>query len=121
MSANDDLAKQAISSLLSSADVQKVKAFSIGTFKLDPVLLKNVASAVTNGDIKVKYDAAKYQGWAEYDVISNTFFVGFTSPTLTQKGLIVHEAVHAYFDMKNETTMKVVDSESAAYLTQCEF
>jgi hypothetical protein len=121
MSANDDLAKQAISTLLNSADLQKIKAFTISSFKLDPLLLKNVANAVASGDIKVQYDSVKYQGWAEYDSDSNTFFVGFTSPDLTKKGLIVHEATHAYFDMKNAAGMKVVDSESAAFLAQCEF
>jgi hypothetical protein len=119
---NDELAKQMIMTILNGSDLQKIKPFNIGAFQLNPLLLKNVASRITSGDIKVKYDDVKYKGWAEYDIDTNTFYLGFsTADNLSRKALIVHESTHAYFDMLGAAKMKVGDSEAAAYLAQCEY
>jgi hypothetical protein len=47
--------------------------------------------------------------------------LGFKATTeLSKKALVVHEAVHAVYDMV-KMKMSVADSESIAYLVQCQY
>src|SRR5262249_23719195 len=73
-----------------------------------------------SGAIKAVYDDKK-KGMAEYDYSSNTLYLGFTSTSeLTKKALVVHEAVHAVYDLV-KMKMSVADSESIAYIVQCQY
>ena len=48
-------------------------------------------------------------------------YLGFKSATeLTQKALVVHEAVHVVYDMV-KMKMSVADSEAIAYIVRCQY
>lgn len=106
--------------ILTGSEVQKInsftffgKHFTVGTFT-------QIKSLIEAGFIKAVYDESK-AGMAEYDYGNNTLYLGFTSTTeLTKKALVVHEAVHAVYDMV-KMKMSVADSESIAYIVQCQY
>lgn len=106
--------------IIGSSDVQKVnsftfygKTFSIGTFA-------NIKDLIEKGFIKGVYDASK-AGMAEYDYATNTLYLGFSSTSeLSKKALVVHECVHAVYDQV-KMKMSVQDSESIAYIVQCQY
>lgn len=113
------LAAVEVIKVLLSSDTQKMKSFSFGGVGFTPQVFPILANMI--GDkIKVEYDSSQ-SGRAEYDYGSNTLYLGFKSATtLSRKALIIHECVHAVYDAVSQK-MSVADSESIAYIAQCQF
>jgi len=92
--------------------------------RVDAGLLEKVATAVAQGAIGVKINPGVRRASggaldAEYSSISKhfTFPHGFLRPVFDE-ALVVHEAVHAGFDLER-IRMPAADDEAAAYIAQC--
>ena len=121
MASDDDQAKQAVLSVLTMPTVAQLRTFKINGHEFKPAELSALNVQVAADKIHVKFDSTM-QGHAEYDTGTNTFHVGFTAASsLTRKALIVHEATHALCDFQNKSTMDIGESESMAYIAQCQF
>lgn len=120
MATDDELVKDMVVNVLSSADVYKVKHFKMGSIYLHPVLFTQLLTLIQFGKVKFKFVAAASGG--VYESGTNTFEFGYTTAsTLSQKALILHEATHALLDMMIAPGMKVEDSEAMAYIVQCQY
>ncbi len=105
-------AKMEVIKVLLSDGTQKIKPFSFGGVGFTPQVFPVLVTMIKDNKIKVEYDS-KQSGRAEYDYGTNTLYLGFTSASsLSKKALIIHESVHAVFD---------ADSESIAYIAQCQY
>lgn len=111
------LAKVAVMRALAHPSVRFVN-FMIGPYYVSEFQLGRVKGCVESGMIPVKYDTSLGAG-AEYDTGNNTIYLSFTSNSLTRDALIVHECVHAAFDLDNLSAAKVDISEASAYIAQC--
>ena len=121
MASDDDQAKAAVLGVLMLPTLFLMKSFKVNSHEFKPADLAALVPTIALDKIHVKFDAA-VAGHAEYDVSTNTFHVAFTTATtLTRKALVVHEATHALCDFKNKSTMDVGESESMAYIAQCQF
>jgi hypothetical protein len=121
MASDDDQAKAAVLGVLMLPTVFMMKPFKVNTHEFKPADLFALTTTIAMDKIHVKFDAS-VAGHAEYDTGTNTFLVAFTvATTLTRKALIVHEATHALCDFKNKSTMDIGESESMAYIAQCQF
>ena len=93
-------------------------------FSLRGAHFTQIANRISNGTLDVQTDATLPAGVAKYtalsggDATANTFYV-CSAPPLGRlfEGLIVHEAVHAVFDMY-QTTVEWIDNEAIAYIAQ---
>jgi len=109
-----------VANILGGSEIQKINSFTFYGKYFTATTFANIKSMIEGGFIKVTYDEKK-SGMAEYDYTTNTIFLGFTSTTeLSKKALIVHEAVHAVYDQV-KMKMSVADSESIAYIVQCQY
>lgn len=85
--------------------------------------LRRVAEALADNTIAVQTGGvadgwAKYSARAENGTAANTFYIGANNYSSRDfNGLIVHEAVHAWFDLER-TTLPWLDNEAAAYMAQ---
>jgi len=121
MASDDDQAKVAVLSVLLLPTVFSMKPFKVNNHEFKPADLFAISTAIATDKIHVKFDAS-VAGHAEYDTGTNTFHVAFTTATsVTRKALVVHEATHAMCDVKNASTMDIGESESMAYIAQCQF
>lgn len=110
----------AVKDTLSSSDLMKIKKFSFKGVGFDPRTFGVLKTVIEQGKIKVEYDSSK-DGYAEYDYGSNTMFLGFlVAGTYERTALIVHEAVHAIYDVANQKMTNAV-SEAIAYIVQCQY
>jgi hypothetical protein len=106
--------------ILNSAEAKKINSFTFYGKHFTVMTFNNIKSLVEGGFIKAVYDETK-SGMAEYDYSNNTLYLGFKSATeLSKKALVVHEAVHAVYDQV-KMKMSVADSESIAYIVQCQY
>ncbi len=113
-------AKLEVIKVLLSDGTQKIKPFSFGGIGFTPQVFPVLVNMINNDKIKVEFDS-KQSGRAEYDYGTNTLYLGFTSASsLSKKALIIHECVHAVYDAVSQK-MSVADSESIAYIAQCQF
>lgn len=96
------------------------------THKIDGNAFLTVASKISEGYLKIVEDefpgedrmvyAASDDPVEAYE--ANTFYLGGTSRQSRQFGaLVVHEAVHAHFDLEH-VRIPWVDNEAAAYIAQ---
>jgi len=109
-----------VTGILTGSEIQKVNSFTFYGKHFTATTFANIKSMIEAGFIKAVYDEKKV-GMAEYDYASNTLYLGFKSTSeLTKKALVVHEAVHAVYDMV-KMKMSVADSESIAYIVQCQY
>jgi hypothetical protein len=109
-----------VANILTGSEIQKINSFTFYGKHFTPTTFANIKSMIEAGFIKVVHDEKKV-GMAEYDYASNTMYLGFkTTSELTKKALVVHEAVHAVYDMV-KMKMSVADSESIAYIVQCQY
>jgi hypothetical protein len=121
MASDDDQAKTAVLGVLLLPTVFMMKPFKVNNHEFKPADLFALTTTIATDKIHVKFDAS-VAGHAEYDTGSNTFHVAFTAATsLTRKALIVHEATHALCDFANKSAMDIGESESMAYIAQCQF
>jgi hypothetical protein len=106
--------------ILGSSEAKKINSFTFYGKHFTVTTFANIKDLVEQGLIKVEHDATQ-SGRAEYDYGTNTLYFGFTSTTeLSKKALVVHEAVHAVYDLV-KMKMSVADSESIAYIVQCQY
>ena len=92
--------------------------FKMNGHSVSSTLLRDVAKYIENKKISVVYDP-NIGGKAEYDLKTNTIHLRLTKNSMTGNGIIVHECVHAGFDMLDKSKMRVATSEAAAYIAQC--
>jgi hypothetical protein len=121
MASDDDQAKAAVLGVLMLPTLFLMKTFRVNSHEFKPADLAALVTTIALDKIHVKFDAS-VAGHAEYDTGTNTFHVAFTAATsLTRKALIIHEATHALCDFNNKSTMDIGESESMAYIAQCQF
>ncbi len=94
-----------------------------GTVSVGPSDFQLVADALASNRIAVvegrfDRDIAMYSAFASGDSDANTFYLG-QNPRSSRSfnALIVHESVHAAFDLRR-VTIPWVDNEAAAYVAQ---
>ena len=119
--------KQTVIDVLKNSHTQKIRFTYIGTtgwvFRIVPNDFMTIALAIQNNNIDVQQGGAA-AGKARYSIKNdgnskaNTFYLGRnnTSPTVYDS-LLVHESVHAIFDLKG-ITMPWLDNEVIAYIAQ---
>ncbi len=95
--------------------------FLLGPWAVAPRLFNDVAAAVAAGNVEVVYNSA-VAGKAYYYHETDQIELGFmTTSEATKRALIIHECVHAGFDLKWHSAMDIATSEAAGYLAQCIF
>lgn len=111
-----------VANVITSWEANKIKPFTFNGIWFGPGVFQNIKKLMESGVIKAEYDSSKSEsGTAEYDYGNNTLYLGFTQATdLTKKALIIHEIVHAVYDMV-KLKMSVATSESIAYIVQCQY
>jgi hypothetical protein len=120
MATNDELVRDMVKNVVSSADVYKVKPFKVGSVHFHPVMFVSLITLIEFGKIHFKF--VTVAGASDYYSGNNTFEFGFTTASsLSQKALVLHEATHAVLDIVMAPGMKVVDSEAMAYIVQCQY
>lgn len=94
--------------------------FQIRGWTLPPFLFDRVSNYVARGLIKVRYEAkaGPDQGDGEYASKSDTLYLRRLDQGLETRALIVHEAVHAGFDLLGNPMIRAY-SEAFAYVAQC--
>ena len=87
------------------------------TITVDPSSFRRVASAIQSGTITVAEGGVR-SGWAQYNARNNTFNVSTgVEYSRAFNALLVHESVHASFDL-SRSQLPWVDNEAAAYIAQ---
>ncbi len=107
-----------VTTLITSPEAYNLKTFTFNGKTFNSGVFNQIKELINAGFIKVVYEE-KRAGSAEYDTGNNTLYLGFPKCfDLGQKALLIHEIVHAVFDMV-KMKMSVADSESIAYIVQC--
>jgi hypothetical protein len=94
-----------------------------GRITVDQSSFRRVADAIEQDKIAIvenrfDRDIAMYSAFASSDSAANTFYLGRNPRwSRTFNALIVHESVHASFDL-TKTTIPWIDNEAAAYMAQ---
>ncbi len=119
--------RERVMRILRSGDAQRVNFTfngSAGTpISVDGSSFRRVAQAIEENTISVQSGGvgdgwAKYSARAEGTSAANTLYIGANNTSSRDfDGLIVHEAVHASFDLTS-TTIPWIDNEIAAYIAQ---
>lgn len=113
-------AERTVKNTLTDSDTQKIKTFSFSGIGFDIKTFPVLKTLIDNGKIKVEYDSTK-NGMAEYDYKTNTIIMGFRFATVyTETALIVHECVHAVYDVVGQK-MSTAISEAIAYIVQSQY
>lgn len=106
--------------LITSQEAYNLRTFTFNGKTFNSGVFFQIKNLIEAGAIKVVYEEAR-SGMAEYDTGNNTLYLGFPQTyDLGQKALVIHEVVHAVYDMV-KLKMSVADSESIAYIVQCMF
>lgn len=108
-----------VSDVLGLPNVMRI-AFTYGTIIVGNAGFKAVADALTAGKITIVVNARLGGNTAIYSYKHNRFSFGFADAggNADKQSLVVHEAVHAGFDVAS-TPMLVKESEGLAYIAQC--
>ena len=87
------------------------------SISVDATSFRRVSGAIQNGHITVA-EGGIAAGWAQYNARNNTFNVS-TGQEFSRafNALLVHESVHASFDLSS-SVLPWVDNETAAYIAQ---
>jgi len=119
--------REQIIAVLRSNETQRINFSFTGstgtTISIDANGFRRVAKAIEENKINIKTGGAK-PGWASYSAfdegtfLANTFNIGENNYSSREfNGLMVHESVHAIFDLTS-ITIPWVDNEAAAYIAQ---
>lgn len=118
--------KEQMIEILRSEEARRVRftfAGSTGPVAVDHTSFARVATALDAGDISVVTGGVR-DGWAKYSAraegtsAANTFYFGRNQRwSRIFNGLVIHECVHASFDL-SRTTIPWLDNEAAAYIAQ---
>ncbi|HRJ88702.1 MAG: hypothetical protein JNK51_10120 [Blastocatellia bacterium] len=122
-------AKEQMIEILRSGETSRISFSFTGSggtqVSLDGAAFRRVATALANGDLSVvegrfTENRMVYAAWSdpENNYASNTFYLG-SNPRWSRdfNALVVHESVHAFFDL-SRTTIPWVDNEAAGYIAQ---
>ncbi|WP_406698798.1 hypothetical protein V5E97_07915 [Singulisphaera sp. Ch08] len=115
MGFGDVAAAQIVLSTLGSAPMGWIN-FHIGPYHINTLEFRKIADRIRSGTFAVYRlpgDAEK----AEYDPEANALHIRF-GWDIVDKANIVHEAVHAIFDLKKACNIFTLDDEAAAYLAE---
>jgi len=115
--------------ILRSGDAQRIKFSYTGSapgsvpILFDGSALRRVADALEDDTLSVQTGGVA-DGWAKYSArvegtsAANTFYIGANNYSSRDfNGLIVHESVHAWFDLTSRT-LPWLDNEAIAYMAQ---
>jgi hypothetical protein len=107
--------------VLRSPDTQRIRFSFTGTtgakISVDGSSFRRVAAAIDNDTIHPN-EGGVARGWARYDARTNNFNIGPGEHwSRAFDALLVHESVHAAFDL-NHSTLPWIDNETAAYIAQ---
>jgi len=119
--------KQTVIDVLKNSHTQKIRFTYVGTtgwvLRILPNDFITIALAIDNNKIDVQKGGAA-AGKARYSIKNNgnskanTFYLGRNNTSQTvYDSLLVHESVHAIFDLKG-LTMPWLDNEVIAYIAQ---
>ena len=109
--------------VLESSDTQRINFTFVGKsglkIPIDGSRFSRVARAIRGGTIKVAYPVPTGPYSAFYNAKSNTFSIADGVPISSRifNALVVHESVHAAFDL-NRSVLTVFESEAVAYVAQ---
>lgn len=113
-----------ILAILENNDTQRINFTLVGksgrAIPVSGARFRRVARAIRSGTINIDYPAPTGSPFkAFYNVKTNTLSVTRDVPFSSRMfdALIVHEALHAAFDL-NKSVMTVFESEAAAYIAQ---
>ena len=112
-----------IVNVLESSDTQRIHFTFVGKsglkIPIDGGRFRRVARAIRGGTIKVAYPVPTGPFSAFYDAKSNTFSIAEGLPISSRmfNALIVHESLHAAFDL-NKSVLTHFESEAVAYVAQ---
>ncbi len=112
-----------VSDILRNPHARRIR-FEMRSIRVDARLFETVAAAVAGGAIGIRINPGVRRASggaidAEYSSVGKyfTFAHGFLRPVFDE-ALVVHEAVHAGFDLAR-IRMPAADDEAAAYVAQC--
>ncbi|HEY0426785.1 MAG TPA: hypothetical protein VGC76_03160 [Pyrinomonadaceae bacterium] len=120
--------REQLMQVLRSGDAQRIHFTFTGStglsISVDGSSFRRVAQAVEENRITVQPSTTVRPGWAKYSARAengdeaNTFYMGAGDHSSRDfDGLLVHESVHASFDLTH-TTIPWLDNETAAYIAQ---
>ncbi len=111
--------KKTVTDVLNKPAIRKI-AFSFGSIYINASRFASVATAIGNDKITVRYKSSLGSKNGSYVYTANKLLLGFkkTKGDGDREALIVHECVHAAFDITG-TAIIVKHSEAAAYIAQC--
>lgn len=118
MDLGDLAAAQLALSVLGSVPISRIN-FHIGGYHIKPLDFRKVADRIRSGTFAV-YSLPASSAAAKYDPEANALHIRF-GWHVTELAKIVHEAVHAVFDLKKAHNIFSVDDEAAAYLAESIF
>ena len=107
--------------VLRGSEAQRIRFSLTGStgvaISVDGSSFRRVAQAVEENRIQVA-EGGVAGGWAQYNARNNTFNVGTDQHwSRAFDALLVHESVHASFDLVS-STLPWLDNETAAYIAQ---
>jgi hypothetical protein len=121
--------KEQMIAILRSGEASRIRFSFRGsagsTVSVDGSTFRRVATALSDGDISVvegRYTENRmaYSAWDDPagDTAANTFYLGRHQRSSRDfNALVIHESVHASFDLTS-STIPWVDNEAAAYISQ---
>ncbi len=115
--------KDKVLAVLNEPSVQTINFALPKTFPMNGIDFKLVIKAIENGTIRVEEGGvpagmAKYTAQDDGDSKANTMYLGQNNTSeIVFKSLMVHEAVHAIYDLKR-MTIPWLDNEVIAYVSQ---
>lgn len=115
MDFGDAATAQIVLSVLGSAPMGWMN-FQVGSYHINTLEFRKVADRIRSGTISV-YQLPGDSEVARYDPEANALHVRF-GWHLTEQAKIVHETVHAIFDLKKACNIFTLDDEAAAYLAE---
>ncbi|HMJ08478.1 MAG TPA: hypothetical protein VK468_05700 [Pyrinomonadaceae bacterium] len=118
--------KEQMIEILRSSETSRIRftyRHSSVTAVINSDVFRRVASGLASGHFHVvpgrhAENKITYSAWGDGDDAANTFYLG-NNPRYSRdfNALVVHEAVHAYFDLAR-VTIPWADNESVAYIAQ---
>lgn len=111
----DRLLAQLVLSVLGNPAIAWMN-FHIGPYHINATDFRRVADRIRAGTFAV-YQLPGDSEAAHYDPDANALYIRF-GWHLTEQAKIVHEAVHAIFDLKKACNIFTLDDEAAAYLAE---
>lgn len=113
--------KQMVLDTLERPEIRQM-AYGFGTVYINAMNFEGVKQALIDDKISVKFSNRLPANRGKYVYTHNKYVLGFRQlrGDSDREALIVHESVHAIFDVETKP-LTIKESEAAAYLAQCLF